>query len=180
MYSISYQRFIPTRPDPPHLFTRPVSLSPTRLIFPNPLKASAVKTSVAAASFYELLGVPESFTAVEIKQAYKSLARKYHPDVSPPGRVEEYTQRFIQVHEAYETLSDPQRRELYDKDVAFSSIGRYQRGANQQSDESEWKSRWQSQLSGLKNRSKYRDSGDNMSWGARIRQKREESNLSDG
>ena len=70
-------------------------------------------------SFYELLGISESGTEVEIKQAYKSLARKYHPDVSPPGRVKEYTRRFILVQEAYETLSDPHRRALYDRDLAM-------------------------------------------------------------
>lgn len=83
-------------------------------------------------SFYELLGIPESGTLIEIKQAYKQLARKYHPDVSPPDRVEEYTQRFIQVQEAYETLSDPRSRALYDRDMArglhlaFSARRRYQ------------------------------------------------------
>ncbi|KAI3714760.1 hypothetical protein L6452_21719 [Arctium lappa] len=41
------------------------------------------------------------------KEKKKVGARKYHPDVSPPGRAEEYTQRFIRVQEAYETLSDP-------------------------------------------------------------------------
>lgn len=69
-------------------------------------------------TFYELLGIPETGSLLEIKQAYKQLARKYHPDVSPPDRVDEYTQRFIQVHEAYETLSDPRRRELYDRHMA--------------------------------------------------------------
>lgn len=69
-------------------------------------------------SFYDLLGIPESGSVTEIKNAYKQLARKYHPDVSPPGRVEEYTKRFIQVQEAYETLSDPSRRAMYDKDMA--------------------------------------------------------------
>lgn len=68
-------------------------------------------------SFYDLLGIPESGSVTEIKNAYKQLARKYHPDVSPPGRVEEYTKRFIQVQEAYETLSDPSRRAMYDKDL---------------------------------------------------------------
>lgn len=82
-------------------------------------------------SFYELLGIPESGSLLEIKQAYKQLARKYHPDVSPPDRVEEYTRRFIQVQEAYETLSDPRRRALYDSDMArgihlaFSARRRY-------------------------------------------------------
>lgn len=69
-------------------------------------------------SFYDLLGIPETGSLLEIKQAYKQLARKYHPDVSPPDRVEEYTQRFIRVQEAYETLSDPRMRELYDRDMA--------------------------------------------------------------
>ncbi|KAL2506412.1 Chaperone protein dnaJ 20 [Abeliophyllum distichum] len=69
-------------------------------------------------SFYDLLGIPETGTQLEIKQAYKQLARKYHPDVSPPDRVQEYTERFIRVQEAYETLSDPRRRALYDRDMA--------------------------------------------------------------
>lgn len=74
--------------------------------------------SSASLSFYELLGIPESGSLFDIKQAYKQLARKYHPDVSPPGRVEEYTKRFIRVQEAYETLSDPTRRALYDTHMA--------------------------------------------------------------
>jgi hypothetical protein len=74
--------------------------------------------AAAGLSFYELLGIPESGSLVEIKQAYKQLARKYHPDVSPPGRVDEYTKRFILVQEAYEILSDPRRRALYDRDMA--------------------------------------------------------------
>lgn len=71
-----------------------------------------------ACSFYDLLGIPNTGSQLEIKQAYKQLARKYHPDVSPPDRVEEYTQRFIRVQEAYEILSDPNRRALYDRDIA--------------------------------------------------------------
>ncbi|MFX6574908.1 J domain-containing protein [Acinetobacter baumannii] len=71
-----------------------------------------------ATCFYELLGIPQTGSLLEIKQAYKQLARKYHPDVSPPGRVEEYTRTFIRVQEAYETLSDPTTRELYDRHKA--------------------------------------------------------------
>lgn len=88
--------------------------------------------AAVGSSFYELLGIPESGSLVEIKQAYKQLARKYHPDVSPPGRVEEYTKRFILVQEAYEILSDPRSRALYDRDMAkglqlaFSARRRYQ------------------------------------------------------
>ncbi|KAK3416946.1 chaperone protein dnaJ 20, chloroplastic [Eucalyptus grandis] len=142
--------------------------------------ADAARCSAAEASFYDLLGIPESGTLPEIKQAYKQLARKYHPDVSPPGRVEEYTQRFIRVQEAYETLSDPRRRAVYDRDLArgihlaFSARRPY-RGDEDLEDKSEWKSRWQVQLSGLKRRSAHKDSRGNMSWGARMRKQMEES-----
>ncbi|KAK7318961.1 hypothetical protein RJT34_03670 [Clitoria ternatea] len=128
-------------------------------------------------SFYDLLGIPESGSLTEIKNAYKQLARKYHPDVSPPGRVEEYTKRFIQVQEAYETLSDPSRRAIYDTDMArgirfaFNARRRFDQVVEQKS---EWKGRWQSQLSELKRRSKSKDGGGNMSWAARMRQQREE------
>lgn len=93
--------------------------------------AGEISAAASEMSFYELLGISESGSTVEIKQAYKQLARKYHPDVSPPGRVDEYTQRFIRVQEAYETLSDPTMRELYDRDMAkglhlaFSARRRY-------------------------------------------------------
>ncbi|OIT23463.1 chaperone protein dnaj 20, chloroplastic [Nicotiana attenuata] len=131
-------------------------------------------------SFYHLLGIPETGTLLEIKQAYKQLARKYHPDVSPPDRVEEYTQRFIRVQEAYEILSDPRMRDMYDKDMAkglhfaFSARRRYQNDESME-EIGEWKNRWQSQLSELKRRSTRKDSGNSMSWGARMRRQRNEA-----
>ncbi|KAL0382798.1 UNVERIFIED_CONTAM: Chaperone protein dnaJ 20, chloroplastic [Sesamum calycinum] len=84
-------------------------------IRPGPALRSSLNDTISerpAMSFYELLGIPETGSLVEIKQAYKQLARKYHPDVSPPGRAEEYTQTFIRVQEAYETLSDPRESAL--------------------------------------------------------------------
>ncbi|XP_057957463.1 chaperone protein dnaJ 20, chloroplastic-like [Malania oleifera] len=133
-------------------------------------------------TFYDLLGIPQSGTLLQIKQAYKQLARKYHPDVSPPGRVEEYTQRFIRVQEAYETLSDPRRRAVYDRDMArglhlaFSAKKRCY--ANEEMEErSEWKERWQSQLSELKRRSMCKNAAQNMSWGARMRRQMNESSI---
>ncbi|XP_050373518.1 chaperone protein dnaJ 20, chloroplastic-like [Argentina anserina] len=147
-------------------------------------KAATVNGAVAAAateekamSFYELLGIPESGSIREIKQAYKQLARKYHPDVSPPGRVEEYTEKFIRVQEAYETLSDSRRKAMYDQDMARGlhlafSARRYQcdEGMKVKGD---WRNRWESQLSELKRRSSYTDDRQNMSWGARMRRQRE-------
>ncbi|KAL6342178.1 hypothetical protein AAG906_004498 [Vitis piasezkii] len=156
----------------------------------------------AAMSFYELLGIPESGTLLEIKQAYKSLARKYHPDVSPPGRVKEYTRRFIWVQEAYETLSDPQRRALYDRDLAmglqlaFSARKTYHRDEiipshsidlvglqSGHGGTKEWRNRWEGQLSELKRRSMNKDAaaaaGANMSWGARMRMQRNQAASAD-
>lgn len=74
--------------------------------------------SMPEESFYELLGISEKVGFSEIKQAYKQMARKYHPDVSPPDQMKENTRRFILVQEAYETLSDPRSRALYDRDLA--------------------------------------------------------------
>ncbi|GAY61824.1 Chaperone protein DnaJ 20 [Citrus sinensis] len=140
--------------------------------------ATAVVDESKELSFYDLLGIPESVSLVEIKQAYKQMARKYHPDVSPPDRVEEYTQRFIRVQEAYETLSDPGLRALYDRDLsmglhlAFSARRRQQNDVDFQV-RSEWRNRWQSQLSELKRRSMNKDAGGNISWAARMRRKRD-------
>lgn len=148
-----------------------------------PIASFKIKAKINEAmkelSFYELLGIPESVTLIEIKQAYKSLARKYHPDVSPPDRVEEYTKRFIRVQEAYETLSDPRRRAIYDKDLSMGlHLASFARRRHQYDEEleqrGEWKTRWQSHLSELKRRSMNKDSRENMSWGAQMRRQKEQ------
>jgi len=118
----SDHRFItPTLPPPSPSF-RPTIIPMTRISFGSsfPKLRATFNDGVVAEerSFYDLLGIPESGSLMDIKSAYKQLARKYHPDVSPPDRVEEYTKRFIQVQEAYETLSDPSRRIMYDRDMA--------------------------------------------------------------
>ncbi|XP_022959157.1 chaperone protein dnaJ 20, chloroplastic-like [Cucurbita moschata] len=139
----------------------------------------ALVSDAVEISFYELLGVPESGSMVEIKQAYKQMARKYHPDVSPPDRIEEYTRKFIKVQEAYETLSDPVMRDLYDRDMARGlhlAFSARRRGYNHEEmdEKGGWKSRWQDQLSELKRRSMNKNSRANMSWGARMRRQRDE------
>ncbi|KAF5746289.1 chaperone protein dnaJ 20 chloroplastic-like isoform X1 [Tripterygium wilfordii] len=130
-------------------------------------------------TFYDLLGTSETATLSDIKRAYKKLARKYHPDLSPPDRVEENTKVFIQVREAYETLSDPNVRALYDMDMARGrglhlpySAGKkftYKQGLDYEKDA--WKNWWQIQLRELHRRSKNGDSGENLSWGARMRRR---------
>jgi curved DNA-binding protein len=62
--------------------------------------------------YYQIMGVAREATAAEIKQAYRRLARKYHPDVS---KVKDAEARFKDVGEAYEVLKDPQKRAAYDR-----------------------------------------------------------------
>ena len=61
--------------------------------------------------FYEILGVPRSASQEEIQQAYRTLARAYHPDVNSDPAAED---RFKDISEAYAVLSDPQTRRRYD------------------------------------------------------------------
>ncbi len=68
--------------------------------------------------FYEVLGVSRSANADEIKRAYRGLARKHHPDVAENKIEAEH--RFKEINEAYEVLSDPQKRAQYDR---FGTVG---------------------------------------------------------
>jgi molecular chaperone DnaJ len=62
---------------------------------------------------YTLLGLTPEATTGDIKRAYRRLARKYHPDINPGDRAAEV--RFRQIQEAYEILTDPERRRAYDQ-----------------------------------------------------------------
>ena len=63
--------------------------------------------------YYALLGVEPDATLAQVKKAYRTLARQHHPDTNPGDQ--QAAARFRQITEAYETLSDPKRRAIYDR-----------------------------------------------------------------
>ena len=63
--------------------------------------------------YYEVLGVGKTATADEIKKAYRKKAVQYHPDKNPGDKAAE--EKFKEAAEAYEVLSDPQKRQRYDQ-----------------------------------------------------------------
>ena len=63
--------------------------------------------------YYAALGVPKTATSKEIKQAFRRLARQYHPDVNPDKK--EAEEKFKEINEAYEVLSDEEKRKEYDE-----------------------------------------------------------------
>src|ERR1700722_2452273 len=71
--------------------------------------------------YYETLGVERKADADEIRKAYRKLARKYHPDLNPGDKSSE--DRFKNVQEAYDILSDPKKRGMYDQFGFYSENG---------------------------------------------------------
>ena len=78
---------------------------------------------IMSEEFYKLLGVAKNANENDIKKAYRKLAVKYHPDKSPADKKEEYTEKFKEISEAYEILSDPKKRQIYDKFGKEAALG---------------------------------------------------------
>jgi len=86
--------------------------------------------------YYEVLGVAKTATPEQIKKAYRGLARKHHPDVNPGDKKAEGL--FKEVQKAYDVLSDPEKKKLFDQFgmAAFEGVG-----AGPRSNASEWSAR---------------------------------------
>src|SRR5260370_18539854 len=69
--------------------------------------------TTAKQDYYELLGVPRKAGAKDIRASFRKLARKYHPDLNPGDKSAE--EKFKQLQEAYDVLSDSKKRQMYDQ-----------------------------------------------------------------
>ena len=77
--------------------------------------------------YYKILGVSKNASDAEIKKAFKTMARKYHPDMHPEKEKAAWTEKFKDLNEAYTVLSDKQKRTIYDQ-VGQEDYQNYARG----------------------------------------------------
>src|SRR6266403_60698 len=71
--------------------------------------------------YYDTLKVDRKASQDEIRKSYRRLARKYHPDLNPGDKAAE--ERFKKLQEAYDVLSDPKKRQMYDQQGFYSDTG---------------------------------------------------------
>ncbi|XP_022774100.1 chaperone protein dnaJ 20, chloroplastic-like [Durio zibethinus] len=113
----------------------------------------------AKTNFYKVLSLDsENVGLDEIKKAYRRMVLQYHPDVCPPSAKEESTKRFLELQMAYETLSDPISREMYDYELGLvNPMGYGVVDCLMEERRSKFpRDVWEKQLDGLKKRSHVR------------------------
>jgi curved DNA-binding protein CbpA len=132
------------------------------------VRVSAAASAVAApapamaATMYELLAVEETAGPDEIKAAYRRAARRWHPDACPGG-----ADRFMAAREAYEVLSDPERRRGYDIQLR---CGAHFGDAGYRAARRAGFADWEAQLTGLQWRAAgRRGRAGRETWGSRMR-----------
>src|ERR1700756_1753329 len=84
----------------------------------------------ATQDYYDTLKVDRKASPDEIRKSYRRLARKYHPDLNPGDKAAE--DRFKKLQEAYDVLSDPKKRQMYDQQGFYSDTGFAAGAGNQQ------------------------------------------------
>lgn len=78
------------------------------------------KEVICYKDYYRILGVSRTASEKEIKKAYKKLSKKWHPDLVAAADKEKAQKIFVEISEAYQTLKDPKKREVYDQGTFFS------------------------------------------------------------
>ncbi|CAL4922422.1 unnamed protein product [Urochloa decumbens] len=126
---------------------------------------AAPAASIRASTMYEVLAVEESAGPEEIKAAYRRAARRWHPDACPGG-----ADRFMAAREAYEVLSDPERRRGYDIQLRCGGGGEFG-GAGYRAARRAGFADWEAQLAGLQWRAAERrgSRAGGETWGSRMR-----------
>ena len=122
--------------------------------------AAAVAAPASKATMYEVLAVEETAGPEEIKAAYRREARRWHPDACPGG-----ADRFMAAREAYEVLSDPERRRGYDIQLRCGGFGFGDAGCR--AARRAGFADWESLLAGLQWRAAERRGRE--TWGSRMR-----------
>ena len=105
---------------------------------PHYQKTLDVKTRIAL-SYYGELGLNPSASPIEIRQKYRQLSKAFHPDTTVLPEAEA-TAKFQRLNEAYGTLSNPERRSLYDLKIGFSRYSIVQRTADDNTGEANYQS----------------------------------------
>eukprot|EP01018_Ginkgo_biloba_P020799 Gb_09306 [translate_table: standard] len=130
--------------------------------------------SSSSPTLYDVLSVGQNVGLGEIKSAYRQMVRVYHPDVCPPAEREECSKMFLQIQEAYETLSDPLLRADYDYRLTFISSPMQKNSYDTATERRQMgKDQWMEQLQNLKRRSASTSSARDT-WGAKMRRSRDQ------
>lgn len=95
-----------------------------------------MKTGTRTKDYYAILGVPRTATTADIKRAYRKLAKQYHPDINDNP---DAAQRFRELTEAYDTLTDPDRRRRYDRLHTANGTGGKSTGGKSTGAGSSWR-----------------------------------------